>query len=80
MVLPAAQNGGLPVTTVNVPEVDIQFLKVKPDQLARSSSRSSPGRRAERRRPASDAGDDAEDDDADHGHYYRGSRLKGAVS
>jgi uncharacterized protein YfaS (alpha-2-macroglobulin family) len=35
MVLPAAQNGGLPVTTVNVPEVDIQFLKVKPDQLAR---------------------------------------------
>jgi hypothetical protein len=34
MVLPAAQNGGLPVTTVNVPEVDIQFLKVKPDQLA----------------------------------------------
>ena len=33
MVLPAVQNGGLPVTTVNVPEVDIQFLKVKPDQL-----------------------------------------------
>ena len=34
MVLPAAQNGGLPVTTVNVPEVDVQFLKVKPEQLA----------------------------------------------
>ncbi|GHU03403.1 hypothetical protein FACS1894158_01740 [Betaproteobacteria bacterium] len=33
MVLPAAQNGGLPVTTVNVPEVDIQFLKVKPEQV-----------------------------------------------
>lgn len=33
MVLPAGQNGGLPVTTVNVPEVDIQFLKVKPDSL-----------------------------------------------
>ena len=27
MVLPAGQNGGLPVITVNVPEVDIQFLR-----------------------------------------------------
>jgi alpha-2-macroglobulin len=33
MVLPAKQNGGLPVVTVNVPEVDIQFLRVKPNQL-----------------------------------------------
>ncbi|MDR3086367.1 MAG: alpha-2-macroglobulin family protein, partial [Azoarcus sp.] len=33
MVLPAKQNGGLPVITVNVPEVDIQFLRVKPEQL-----------------------------------------------
>ncbi|MDR1164236.1 MAG: alpha-2-macroglobulin family protein, partial [Candidatus Accumulibacter sp.] len=32
-VLPASRNGGLPVVTVNVPEVDIQFLKVKSDQL-----------------------------------------------
>ena len=35
MVLPAKQNGGLPVVTVNVPEVDIQFLRVKSDQLPR---------------------------------------------
>ena len=35
MVLPAKQNGGLPVVTVNVPEVDIQFLRVKPAQLPR---------------------------------------------
>jgi uncharacterized protein YfaS (alpha-2-macroglobulin family) len=33
-VLPAKQNGGLPVVSVNVPEVDVQFLRVKPDQLA----------------------------------------------
>ncbi|MDR2506733.1 MAG: alpha-2-macroglobulin family protein [Candidatus Accumulibacter sp.] len=32
-VLPAEQNGGLPVVTVNVPEVDIQFLKVRNDKL-----------------------------------------------
>ncbi|MES2298166.1 MAG: alpha-2-macroglobulin [Pseudomonadota bacterium] len=35
MVLPAKQNGGLPVVTVNVPEVDVEFLRVKPDQLPR---------------------------------------------
>src|SRR6266480_3485821 len=29
MVLPARQNGGLPIVTVNVAEVDIQFLRVK---------------------------------------------------
>lgn len=35
MVLPVRQNGGLPIVTVNVPEVDVQFLKVKDDQLPR---------------------------------------------
>jgi alpha-2-macroglobulin len=34
MVLPARQNGGLPVVTVNVPEVDIQFLRVKKERLS----------------------------------------------
>src|SRR4029079_18910873 len=33
MVLPAGQNGGLPVVTVNVSEVDIQFLRVKTERL-----------------------------------------------
>jgi hypothetical protein len=35
MVLPAKQNGGLPVVTVNVPEVDVQFLKVRKAQMPR---------------------------------------------
>ena len=35
MVLPARQNGGLPIITVNVPEVDLQFLRVKNDQMPR---------------------------------------------
>ncbi|MBS1209161.1 MAG: alpha-2-macroglobulin [Proteobacteria bacterium] len=34
-ILPAKQNGGLPVVTVNVPEVDVQFLRVEPAQLPR---------------------------------------------
>ena len=50
MVLPAVQNGGLPVTTVNVPEVDIQFLKVRPNSCRASSSSWSPAPRARRRR------------------------------
>lgn len=33
LVLPARQNGGLPIVTVNVPEVDVQFLRVKDDSL-----------------------------------------------
>lgn len=33
-VLPAKQNGGLPVVTVNVPEIDVQFLRVKQEHLS----------------------------------------------
>ncbi|MDN5938002.1 MAG: alpha-2-macroglobulin family protein, partial [Salinisphaera sp.] len=32
-VLPAAGSDGLPVMTINVPAVDIQFLRVKPERL-----------------------------------------------
>jgi alpha-2-macroglobulin len=33
LVLPAGQNGGLPVVTINTPEVDVQFLRIKPAAL-----------------------------------------------
>lgn len=33
LVLPAGQNGGLPVVSINTPEVDVQFLRVKPASL-----------------------------------------------
>jgi alpha-2-macroglobulin len=32
-VLPAGLNGGLPVVTVNIPEVDVEFLRISPDKL-----------------------------------------------
>lgn len=32
-ILPARQNGGLPVVTVNVSEVDVQFMRVEPAQM-----------------------------------------------
>ncbi|WP_300453740.1 alpha-2-macroglobulin [Accumulibacter sp.] len=73
MVLPAAQNGGLPVTTVNVPEVDIQFLRVKPDQLAKFLEKVVAG--PPRAPAASEMGDDTDESD----EYAYGTRLKGAV-
>ena len=33
VVLPAGQNGGLPVVTVNTPEVDVQFLRIESASL-----------------------------------------------
>ncbi|MGO4377183.1 alpha-2-macroglobulin [Pseudoduganella sp. RAF19] len=32
-VLPAGLNGGLPVVTVNIPEVDVEFLRVAPGKM-----------------------------------------------
>ena len=73
MVLPAAQNGGLPVTTVNVPEVDIQFLKVKTEKLPEFLEKVIAG--------APKVRQPGEDDDEDNGYWYdRGTRLQGAVN
>ena len=82
MILPAGQGGGLPVTTVNVPEVDIQFLKVKEDQLPRFLEQviAAPASAA-RSAAAAAAGEslDDQDGDAEDAYRYAGSRLKGAV-
>ncbi|SMC25392.1 hypothetical protein SAMN02745857_02156 [Andreprevotia lacus DSM 23236] len=60
MVLPAGQNGGLPVITVNVPEVDVQFLRVRKEQMPRFLDMVIAGPRKAKQAPA-----DGEDDDAD---------------
>lgn len=73
MVLPAAQNGGLPVTTVNVPEVDVQFLKVKPEQLANFLEKVIAGPV----KPAQTSEDESEEGEDYYG--YSGTRLKGLV-
>ena len=70
MVLPARQNGGLPVVTVNVPEVDVQFLRVKPDQLPRFLDRVISGPRLQRQA----------DDDGETDYDWRATDLKGAVN
>ncbi|MDR3324358.1 MAG: alpha-2-macroglobulin family protein [Zoogloeaceae bacterium] len=69
IVLPARQNGGLPVVTVNVPEVDVQFLRVKPEQISRFLDRVIGGN-------SGNSGGEDEDDE-----YYSDNRsLKGAVN
>jgi len=76
MVLPAAQNGGLPITTVNVPEVDIQFLKVKTEQLPAFLESVIAGAA----RPQRPQGEEGGDDEEGYGYYERNTRLQGAVN
>jgi len=81
-VLPAGQSGGLPVTTVNVPEVDIQFLKVKADQLPRFLEQVIASPAGAVAAVAEDDGGERHGDqasDGEEGYRYAGSRLKGAV-
>lgn len=75
-VLPAKQNGGLPVVTVNTPEVDIQFLRVEPEQMPRFIEKVVGKPRAR------DTGDDDSGDDEDGGYYWDGreNNLKGQTS
>lgn len=74
LVLPAGQNGGLPVVSINTPEVDVQFLRVKPESLPAFLEQVG-GRRERTDRAATD--EDGE-------YYYDGwgdnqRRLRGTV-
>ncbi len=81
-VLPAHQNGGLPVVTINVPEVDVEFLKVKPEHLSQfldqviSTSKAVKEHQARHANPFDDEGffDDAPDNNVEQ-HL----NLNGAV-
>lgn len=74
-VLPARQNGGLPVITVNVPEVDIQFLRVEQAQMPYFLETVG-GFRRTATRPDDDDGSDGEEGCADC-YYGDNSSLKG---
>jgi uncharacterized protein YfaS (alpha-2-macroglobulin family) len=79
MVLPAGQNGGLPVITVNVPEVDVQFMKVKSEQLPRFLDmvlNKSP----KKGRKDDDAGDDEEVPEWQQPYDQHHHELHGAVN
>jgi len=74
MVLPARQNGGLPVITVNVPEVDIQFLRVKNERLPDFLDRVISRRKSNRQNQEEDDGSGNA-----NGYDYLRTSLNGAV-
>lgn len=81
MVLPAKQNGGLPVVTVNVPEVDVQFMRVRDDQLPNFLDQVIAA--APRKQASNPAGDDTDasgDEAEDYTTHDRLGALRGAVS
>ncbi len=73
LVLPAGQNGGLPVVTVNTPEVDVQFLRIKPESLS-AFLEQVVGRRARH-----GGGGDEEGDCCYDGYGDNQRRLRGTV-
>ena len=78
MVLPAKQNGGLPVMTVNIPEVDVQFLRIKNQNLPEFLDQVISGKPKQRSQAASNAADELEENDY---YYHDPSRsIRGAVS
>ncbi len=78
VVLPAGQNGGLPVATVNMPEVDVQFLRVDPQRVPEFfDTVLGVGRQ---RGARADADDDDEGSEEDEWRYADNRSLKGSVS
>ena len=74
VVLPAGQNGGLPVVTVNTPEVDVQFLRV--EAAALPAFLEQVGGRREARVDNSNP----EEESGEYGYYGdNGRKLKGRV-
>jgi len=75
VVLPAGLNGGLPVVTVNTPEVDVQFLRVEGEALAGFLEQVA-GRRE---RGSARVNEDGELDN-EYGGEWGNRRMKGTVS
>lgn len=78
LVLPAGQNGGLPVVSINTPEVDVQFLRIKPESLPAFLEQVS-GRR-ERSNASAASSEDGDYYEGGYGGYSDNQRrLKGTV-
>lgn len=73
VVLPAGLNGGLPVVTVNTPEIDVQFMRIEDGALPKFLERVA-GRQADKA---------ANPDEQEGGEGYEGElanrRLKGRI-
>ncbi|MDI1258487.1 alpha-2-macroglobulin [Aquabacterium sp.] len=77
VVLPAGQNGGLPVVSVNTPEVDVQFLRIEQKSLPAFLEQVG-GRRVREHEEGSD--DEGESEGGADDDYRQSSHLKGTVA
>lgn len=76
-VLPAGLNGGLPLVTVNVPEVDVEFLRVPPEKMPKFIGMVL-GRKGQHDNNSDEGESDAGDNDYDY--WNNRNRLKGQTS
>lgn len=74
-VLPAGLNGGLPVVTINTPEVDVEFLRVSPDKIPAFIDQVLGKRRTNHQDVAEADGEQGEQDD--YYDYSNRNKLKG---
>ncbi|MES2048973.1 MAG: alpha-2-macroglobulin [Pseudomonadota bacterium] len=85
-VLPAGLNGGLPVVTVNIPEVDVEFLRISPEKIPKFIDMVvGKNRNNANQNNGEEGGDNAESGDGEgEGNYYdywsNRNKLKGLTS
>lgn len=73
-VLPAGLNGGLPVVTINIPEVDVEFLRVAPEKMPQFIDMVL----GKRRTSSENASEGDDEDDGEYYDYYSNrNRFKG---
>jgi uncharacterized protein YfaS (alpha-2-macroglobulin family) len=73
-VLPAGLNGGLPVVTVNVPEVDVEFLRVPPEKMPKFVDLVL-GKKRDRNIRTEES--ESDEDSNDYDYWNNRNRLKG---
>ncbi len=76
-VLPAGLNGGLPVVTVNVPEIDVQFLRIAPGKMPQFIDKVLGKPRTHNVDDESEAG---EDEGSWYDYWNNRNRFKGQTS
>ena len=85
-VLPAGLNGGLPVVTVNIPEVDVEFLRISPEKIPKfidmvvGKNRNNANQNSEEDGSENAESGDGEGDGNYYDYYSNRNKLKGLTS
>ena len=79
-VLPAGLNGGLPVVTVNIPEVDVEFLRISPEKLPKFIDMVVGKNRGQQNEEGDSEGEGEGDGEYYYDYYSNRNKLKGLTS